>query len=127
MMSLQARKPLQLDLPRDRKSASLARAALAQIDGHTEDVGDRLALVTTELVTNAVRHGRGAIRLAATFDVGTIRVEVADEGGGFLVAAALAIQGSAEGGFGLKIVDRLADRWGADRARGVVWFELDLA
>jgi anti-sigma regulatory factor (Ser/Thr protein kinase) len=127
MMSVQSRKPLQLELPRSAHAPALARAALAEIEGQTEDVGHRLALLTTEIVTNAVRHGRGAIRLSATFDVGLIRVAVEDEGGGFLVEAALAVEGGAAGGFGLKIVDRLADRWGADGARGHVWFELALA
>jgi two-component sensor histidine kinase len=127
MMSLQAQKPLQLELPRSAHAPALARAALAQIDVQTEDVGDRLALLTTELVSNAVRHGRGAIRLTATFDVALIRVAVEDDGGGFLVEAALAVEGGAAGGFGLKIVDRLADRWGADGTRGHVWFELVVA
>ena len=126
-MSLQARKPLQLELPRDSGAAALARRVLAEIDSPTKTVAHRLALLATELVTNAVRHGRGDIRLRATFDAGAIRVEVCDDGEGFDVERSLAIEGSAAGGFGLKIVDRMADRWGADAARGLVWFELDFA
>jgi anti-sigma regulatory factor (Ser/Thr protein kinase) len=126
-MSIQARKALHLELPRDAKAAALARVAVAEIEGLAEGVADSLALLTTELVTNAVRHGRGAIRLAVTFAVGKLRVAVADEGGGFVAESALAIEGNAAGGFGLKIIDRLSDRWGVDRRHGVVWFELDLA
>jgi anti-sigma regulatory factor (Ser/Thr protein kinase) len=126
-MSLQARKPLQLELPRDGGAAALARRALAEIQGLTESVADRLALLATELVTNAVRHGGGDIRLRASFDGGAIRVEVRDDGPGFDVDRSLAMEGTAAGGFGLKIVDRMADRWGADASRGLVWFELDLA
>jgi anti-sigma regulatory factor (Ser/Thr protein kinase) len=127
-MSLQARKkPLQLELPRDDGAAALARRALAEIGGTTEGVGHKLALLATELVTNAVRHGRGDVRLRASFEGGAIRVEVRDDGRGFDVGDALAIEGTAAGGFGLKIVDRMADRWGADPPRGLVWFELDLA
>ena len=125
-MSLQARKLLELDLPRAGGSAALARGALARIDGFSEEVEHRLALLATELVTNAVRHGRGNIRLLATFAPATIRVEVRDDGGGFDLERSLAIEGTAAGGFGLKIVDRMADRWGADPPRGLVWFELDL-
>jgi anti-sigma regulatory factor (Ser/Thr protein kinase) len=115
-----------LELPRDGKAAALARGALAEIENQDEDVFDRLAVLVTELVTNAVRHGRGAIRLRATFDVGVIRVEVQDEGASFAAAEALAIEGTVDGGFGLKIVEALADRWGVDGSRGVVWSELDL-
>jgi anti-sigma regulatory factor (Ser/Thr protein kinase) len=123
---LHARKPIVLELPRDGKAAALARSALAAVHGHVDDVADRLAVLTTELVTNAVRHGRGAIRLRATFDVGLIRVEVQDDGASFVAAEALAIEGTSAGGFGLKIVEALADRWGVDAARGTVWCEVDL-
>ncbi|MCW3062932.1 MAG: ATP-binding protein [Solirubrobacterales bacterium] len=126
-MSLQARKPLQLDLPRDGHAAALVRAALAEIPGPTEALGHRLALLATELVTNAVRHGVGQIRFLARFENAIVRVEVRDDGGGFDLERSLAIEGTAAGGFGLKIVDRMADRWGADASRGLVWFELDLA
>jgi anti-sigma regulatory factor (Ser/Thr protein kinase) len=126
-MSLQARKPVQLELPRDGGSAAVARRALGEIPGLTDTVAHRLALLATELVTNAVRHGRGDIRLRASFGGGGIRVEVRDDGRGFDVDRSLAMEGTAAGGFGLKIVDRMADRWGADPPRGLVWFELDFA
>jgi anti-sigma regulatory factor (Ser/Thr protein kinase) len=126
VVSLQARPPLVLDLPRDGTAAALARGALAEIEEDDEDIADRLAVLTTELVSNAVRHGGGTIRLRVSFDAEAIRVEVQDEGECFVAAEALAIEGTAAGGFGLKIVEALADRWGVDRARGVVWAELDV-
>jgi anti-sigma regulatory factor (Ser/Thr protein kinase) len=127
VVSLQARPPFVLELPRDGMAAALARSALAEIDGHVEDIADRLAVLTTELVTNAVRHGRGAIRLCVAFADGLIRVEVQDDGDCFVAADALAIEGTSAGGFGLKIVEAVADRWGVHRSRGVVWAELDLS
>jgi anti-sigma regulatory factor (Ser/Thr protein kinase) len=126
VVSLQARRPLELELPRDGKAAALARAAVSGIEGQAEDVTDRLAVLTTELVTNAVRHGRGAIHLRVAFDAESVHVEVQDEGECFAADEALAIEGTAAGGFGLKIVVALADRWGVEPSRGVVWAEVDV-
>jgi anti-sigma regulatory factor (Ser/Thr protein kinase) len=126
VVSLQARRPLELELPRDGKAAALARAAVGEIEGQVEDVTDRLAVLTTELVTNAVRHGRGAIRLRVAFGAESIHVEVQDEGECFAADEALAIEGTTAGGFGLKIVEALADRWGVEPSRGVVWAEVDV-
>lgn len=122
-MSLQARKPLTLELPATKAAVGVARAALG--DGDGGPIAERLVLLTSELVTNAVRHGGQDIVLRATFEAPAIRVEVHDGGAGFDAAAALARPATAAGGFGLKIVDRLADRWGAERRVGLVWFELD--
>jgi two-component sensor histidine kinase len=83
----------------------------------------RLSILVTELVTNAVRHGGGSVRVRVEYEDGVVRGEVSDGGGGFDRAAELAIEGTADGGFGLKIVDRMADRWGTEP--GIVWFELD--
>jgi hypothetical protein len=53
---------------------------------------------------------------------GHVRCGVLDHGPGF---AARGHQGSAGGGFGLMIVEQLADRWGMERSpeRTEVWFE----
>jgi anti-sigma regulatory factor (Ser/Thr protein kinase) len=86
-------------------------------------------LMTSEIVTNAIRHGGAAgaddrIRLRV-LDRGTrTRIEVRDAGPGFSVRPPAP---PGEGGMGLGLVDGLADAWGADR-RGtttLVWFEVE--
>jgi anti-sigma regulatory factor (Ser/Thr protein kinase) len=98
--------------------------AQADVDGRTS--GD-LMLLVSELVTNAVRHARSD-RFEVRLDVrpDRLRLEVHDEGGGFVPEIAPAEDGT--GGYGLFIVDRLADRWGVERdAGGVIWLERDRA
>jgi anti-sigma regulatory factor (Ser/Thr protein kinase) len=55
---------LALDLPRAPAAVQFARSELRRFERElsTARLGD-LQLVVTELVTNAVVHGRGAIRL----------------------------------------------------------------
>lgn len=116
-----------LELPATTAAVAHARDALADIEGYEADISERLVLLASELVTNAVRHGGGHIILRASFESPAIRVEVRDGGRGFDAARALAPRATSAGGFGLKIVDRLADRWGSQRVDGLVWFELDFA
>src|SRR3954465_15567434 len=99
-----------------RLSARLARDAL-------EDV----RLLLTELVTNALRHGKGApedeIGVRAEVADGTGRIEVHDPGrDGEVEARRPCARG---GGYGLFLVDRLTNRWGVDQQDGTtVWAEL---
>src|SRR4051795_731564 len=76
---------LSLNLPRDVSAAAVARAA---VDRRFAGLGRQrladVALVVSELVTNAVVHGRGAITLKLHQDEDDlVRGEVIDEGGGF--------------------------------------------
>lgn len=96
--------------------------ALADVDRRT--AGDLLLLVS-ELVTNAVRHARGErfeVRLEVRPDA--LRLEVRDDGAGFDPRIDPSADGT--GGYGLFIVDRLADRWGVERdAGGIIWVEVE--
>jgi anti-sigma regulatory factor (Ser/Thr protein kinase) len=84
----------------------------------------RLRLVVSELVTNAVRHGEGAIELRLWRDGTTVRGEVVDEGGGF--EHEVRAEGWDDvGGRGLGIVERMTRRWGIREGTTHVWFELD--
>ncbi|GAA2132314.1 hypothetical protein GCM10009760_07180 [Kitasatospora kazusensis] len=82
-------------------------------------------LLTGELMANAVRHtgGRTAgLRLARR--PGRLRIEVRDSSRA-LPCRILSEPGN-ETGYGMLLVDALAERWGADllpRGKGV-WFEL---
>jgi anti-sigma regulatory factor (Ser/Thr protein kinase) len=84
------------------------------------------ALLTSELATNAVLHARSPFALGAgRTDLG-VRVEVRDGDTTSPVMAAPP-DNPRIGGWGLRIVDELASRWGVvkepDGKR--VWFELD--
>ena len=121
---------VQLHFRHDARPAAIGRArhdvedalALADVDPRTS--GDVMLLVS-ELVTNAVRHARGdqfEVRLEVRPDA--LRLEVHDEGSGFHPKIQPSDDGT--GGYGLYIVERLADRWGVERdAGGVIWLEVD--
>jgi anti-sigma regulatory factor (Ser/Thr protein kinase) len=103
-----------------------ARHAL-QDRGLSADLDHTVALLTSELVSNAVRHS-GAhnpaerIVFHARLSEDHVRVEVADHGPGFDPE----IRHDAAG-FGLRLIDKLATRWGVERTRRGcrVWFEVD--
>ena len=91
-------------------------------------VRDDIALLVTELVTNAVRHGGASdrsLQVGIRRHADRIRVEVVDPGTDFEPPATPS-RGDASGGWGLFLVDRVAERWGVRRARAgtCVWFEL---
>lgn len=83
-------------------------------------------LLVSELVANAVVHGRGAITLRARLFEHRVLVEVIDEGGGFeLELRDRDFQTPGAGGWGLSVVDAEASRWGLCRDCSHVWFELE--
>ena len=89
-----------------------------------------LSLLTTELVTNALRHSPplpdGTIGLHLERDDHSIRVGVTD-GGTHLDPDSMTFDTAADGEFGMFFVDQVADRWGfsLDGVKGV-WFGMDL-
>jgi len=88
-------------------------------------VQENLAVLTTEVVMNALRHGEPPVVVETTWLAGTARVSVQSRGAPFRWRR----QGSEpqRAGFGLLIVDSMADRWGIDHIRGAnrVWLEVD--
>jgi serine/threonine-protein kinase RsbW len=88
---------------------------------------DAAELLTSELMTNAVRHAGLApedqIELSIEVGPTTIHIDVADAGSGFEHATTDHLP---DGGWGLILVDTVSDRWGVDgSAPHSVWFELD--
>ena len=82
-------------------------------------------LLTSELVSNAVRHASSPfVDLKAEVTDSRVRVEVCDNGHGF-VPRRLDPDPARPHGWGLYLVEELADRWGVTGTR--VWFELDRA
>ncbi len=79
------------------------------------------ALLVSELVSNALLHGIGAVSLRIDAESDLVRVEVSDQGN---VAVAPSPTPGAHGGWGLRIVDELADDWGVLEGSTKVWFRL---
>jgi anti-sigma regulatory factor (Ser/Thr protein kinase) len=84
---------------------------------------DTAKLLASELVTNAMLHGRGRITFRSGLDDEQLLVEVLDEGKGFELATA-APRVSGAGGWGLQIVAAEASRWGMFDGTTHVWFAL---
>ncbi|MGH2808182.1 MAG: ATP-binding protein, partial [Actinomycetota bacterium] len=116
----------------DLTAAAEARRSLNALTGALDpDTFDDVRLLVTELVTNSVRHadladGEG-IHLRVTTSDHVVRVEVMDHGRGFEPRDRDAPLTQASG-WGLYLVDKLADRWGVDGDDDTcVWFEIDAA
>lgn len=111
------------EFPRDERAPALARGAVDAL-GLPDQVRDDARLLISELVTNSVRYGAGA-HVCVHLDTdaaGALRCEVLDQGSGF-VRTPPEVKRDA-GGWGLQLVDRLADRWGVATGSTHVWFEL---
>ena len=122
------RSQVELRLPPEPIATTLARAAVAAVgSGLPEGVVSDVELLTSEVVSNAVRHANldpsQEIVLRIVAD-GYVRVEVADPGPPF--EAQRRRRGSGSSGWGLFLVDALATSWGVEpEGRGKkVWFEL---
>jgi anti-sigma regulatory factor (Ser/Thr protein kinase) len=71
---------------------------------------DDAALVVSELVTNALRHGAGSVVLRASFNDGRLSIAVSDSGDA--LPEQLPIDAERIGGLGLHIVERVSGEWG---------------
>lgn len=83
-------------------------------------------LLVSELVTNSTRYGGGGpIGLKVVLSEDRLRVEVTDSGGAETTPTLTAPPAT---GWGLRLVDRVAGRWGAEAGPPtLVWFELPTA
>ncbi|MFC6060947.1 SpoIIE family protein phosphatase [Streptomyces ochraceiscleroticus] len=105
------------------RARELARDQLT--DWGLEPLVDTTELLVSELVTNALRHGHGDIRLRLLLDR-TLVCEVWDAD--LAQPRRRRARDTDEGGRGLQLVGLLSRGWGSRRTpRGkTVWFELDL-
>jgi anti-sigma regulatory factor (Ser/Thr protein kinase) len=110
--------------PGQARSFVAARCREAHLTPETCDV---LELLVTELVTNAVIHGRSDVGVELSRDSGHLRVAVVDENSRHPVV--VDDDPNALDGRGMVLVARLAEAWGVeDRAYGkAVWFALPAA
>jgi anti-sigma regulatory factor (Ser/Thr protein kinase) len=112
-------------LPAETGSASVGRTLVAAAIGDSASIDD-IILTTSELVTNAVKHGDGPVDLTLTHSSGTIRIEAASAFAGSEPTPRPAADDD-PGGRGLALVEALASRWGWERRAHVlrVWAEFD--
>ena len=121
-------------LPGDARSPALARALARDV---VEECGlgalaDEVALLTTELATNAVVHAGTAMQIEVVGDGDGITVRVTDGSravlGPSVLGPSLPPSMLSEGGRGLHLVDSLASEWGVAYGRQgkSVWFRLDV-
>jgi anti-sigma regulatory factor (Ser/Thr protein kinase) len=119
---------MSLSLDGGLEAAAQARSALSRLRSDLDPpLVETMRLLVTELIANSVKHAQAnAVALNVVVGRGAVLVEVRDEGPGFEPMDRTAAQDKASG-WGLFLVDRLADRWGVAREQTFtrVWFELE--
>ncbi|MGW4803823.1 ATP-binding protein [Kitasatospora sp. NPDC004272] len=117
-------------LPSRPQSAGVARRLVLSVlrTWKLHQLLEAVELLTGELVANAVRHTGGRmIGLKVTRRPGWLRIEVRDSSRA-LPCLIRATEVGYQNGHGLRLVESIADRWGADllpRGKGV-WFEMKI-
>ena len=119
---------LTLDVPPDTGELAAVRSALGSLAIPKRTLLDARLLVS-ELVANSIRHSgvpNGRIRIRARIAGDALHVEVVDGGRGapHPIAGGIRPGPLASSGWGLYLVDRLAQRWG--HGNGGFWFDLGL-
>ena len=108
---------------REARSAVRERLSGELPDGRLDDV----ELLVSELATNSVRHAAPRVQaLDRGRRVRGLRAAAhVRRGDGFEEPATPDPHPHGTGGYGLVLLDRLADRWGVNRDGGFcVWFEI---
>jgi anti-sigma regulatory factor (Ser/Thr protein kinase) len=120
---------LDAELASGPDAAGEARRRVGSLSGGLSGrVVEDVTLLVSELVTNAFRHAGTTegdpIHLRVFLEERTLRVEVVDAG---TSGRPRVKENAAEGGWGLRIVQELADRWGTESGPSgtTVWLELE--
>lgn len=117
-------------LPREASSVAAARVWLTELcDGTSlpaKTVSDA-ALLVSELVTNALRHGHGDVVCHGSVDGTTEQICVAVADGSTTSPVLREADPHRVGGIGMLLVERIAQQWGASSYPGgkVVWATLN--
>ena len=118
---------IDLRLKPDANSPAEARRSLDALrPGMNDLLVDDAVLLVSEIVSNSVRHANldetDAIEVRVRGSGSKLWVDVVDPGPGFDPERR---PSEHEGGWGLRLLDRLATRWGVERNEVTkVWFEL---
>ncbi|MGN6696365.1 MAG: ATP-binding protein [Aquihabitans sp.] len=117
-----------VELPRDLRAPRHVRAWIIERLDPLELAApciEEVLLVASELVTNVIVHTPSAPEVRLVVDDQILRIEVVDAG--TELPAIREPEAGGPGGWGLRMVDSIADAWGADRrddGTKVVWFTL---
>jgi anti-sigma regulatory factor (Ser/Thr protein kinase) len=114
-------------IPQDPTKIGVLRHAA---DRHLAAAGVRadreaVILMISELLTNALRHGRPPATISVNARPQRVHVTVCDASAE--EPEVLPLDPTRVGGNGMRIVETLATRWGYDRQRSgkAVWFEVE--
>lgn len=104
---------------------SARRFVVAALEEWGVPASEELAIVASEIVTNALLHAHGPVEIAIECSEAAMRFEVSD--GSAILPIVREVTAAETAGRGMRIVEQLVDRWGADvRPEGkTVWVELD--
>jgi anti-sigma regulatory factor (Ser/Thr protein kinase) len=109
-------------LPAGPRTGAEARWFLAEaLEDEDVDIDfDAAKLLTTEVATNAARHGKEPIELSIELEEQDLRVSVLDQGAGFDP------KDEALRGTGITLIDALSSEWGAQQTEegAEVWFKV---
>ena len=107
---------VRVDLPADPASVGQARRFVRGVldDWELGHLVDTVALLTSELATNAVLHARTAFAVVVSRSKGDVRVDVLDGSG--VTPRSRQPSPTAATGRGVNMVAALADGWGATPA-----------
>lgn len=109
------------EIPRSRQFVS------SVLEDNGVAATDAILLVTSELMTNAVRHGAGEVEFRVELQGLVVRLEVLDDGRAQVEAPDATPSPTSLGGRGLLLVREVSKRWGSGRSadgRTCVWAEL---
>jgi anti-sigma regulatory factor (Ser/Thr protein kinase) len=117
-----------MTVPASPEAGTALRRAMRSFEVYLgPEKADEVELLVTELATNGVKHGSvpdaNRITLDAILDDAGLHVAVSDRGLGF-TPAPRAPDRTEPGGWGLMLVEGIADRWGVEQGPTRVWFEL---
>ena len=115
-------------LPKSKEAPAIAREAIRTLEGQVSaEMVEDATLLVSELTTNAVKYGgEGGLKLEIDIEADRLRAEIIDQGSGFepQTRAERQLIPSDEGGWGLHLVESLADEWGVHEGSTHVWFEI---
>ena len=112
-------------LTADRRAPATARESVRATCAHTlPHLVDDAVLLVSEVVTNAVKHGRAPVRLQIDCEPTSVVVAVDDANP--TMPRLRRLDRRRHSGRGLVLLERLATEWGVRRIEGgkQVWFRL---
>jgi anti-sigma regulatory factor (Ser/Thr protein kinase) len=111
--------------PHPRAVATARRFVTSVLSGELDEARlHDIEVLVSEVVTNGVVHAATTMELVVELHGDVARIELVDHGPG--EPAIRSTEAGADGGFGLRIVEAMARRWGVrhDVDSKAVWFEI---